>query len=620
MISGLILTIGSLFFMILLFLVYFSKKGNKNNIETTLYKYMIITILLLLITEIISSIIVYYSDIYIFKLIITKIHWFTGIIWFFLLYFYSMAFVSDIKVNSFKEYLLYNKKTKLMTIFTLIVSIIYIFVPFSDLNIVSYLPGLGSYYVLVYCCISVFLVLIYTFINCKTISQRKKVSIYFLAVELTIILVLQVIFPLFAFEAVGASIQMFFLYFNIENPDIKNVKELEIVKDEIEKSNKAKSDFLSNMSNEIVHPMNSIINYSELILKNDNYNEVETKKYIKEISAAGGNLLDIIDNILDISTLESSNDILEPKEYSIINILKDLMNVVNNRLGEKPIEFLLDIDSNIPSRLYGDYNKIYQILLNLLTNAVKYTEVGKIKLTIKSQIINDESLLMIKVSDTGCGIKEEDFDKIFVKFKRLNSDFTNKIEGTGLGLTITKKYVDLMNGTISFDSEYGAGSTFYVNIKQKIVNSMPVGDVKNLIQTHDKVKYIDCSKYTILIVDDDELSLKVTKRILSTYNFNIETLSSGRECIYNIKSEKKYDMIFMDHMMHSLDGIETLHKIRKLDGYVIPPVVALTANAISGMREMYLNEGFDEYLPKPIKSIELNNLIRKYFDNDNKTV
>ena len=615
MIPGLTLTIGSIFFMILLLIVYFSQ-NNKNTIETKLYKYMLITMMFLLITEVISSVITYYSTDYTIKSYATRAHWSTAIFWFYFLYFYSITFVSEISVNSLKEYVFYSPRTKAITIYTIIVAIIYFFVPFDSLETISYIPGPAAYYILGYCASMIVFVIIYTIAHGKNMSIRKKRAIYAQAVLLTAVVLLQIFFKEIAFEAMGASIQMFYLYFNIENPDIRNVEELEVLKDEIDKSNKTKSDFLSNMSNEIVHPMNTITKCSKLILKEDNYSEIETKDYIKEISIAGGNLLNIIDNILDISALESNDEVLEEKEYSLANIVKDLVNVVNTKIGEKPIEFILNVDEKIPSRLYGDHNKIYQVLLNFLTNAIEYTEVGKIKLSITSEMTNDsECVLTMKVSDTGTGIRQEQKDKINSIFNKTDTASKN-VESSNFGLTIVKKYVDMMDGKISVESEYGVGSTFQVVIKQKITNTIPLGNITNAIQSKEKVDYIDCSKYTILIVDDDALSVKVTKRILEPYNFNIKTLTSGRECIYSIKAENKYDMIFMDHMMHDLDGIETLHKLKKLDGYVIPPVVALTANAISGMREMYLNEGFDEYLPKPIKAAELNSLIKKYFDKE----
>lgn len=617
MIPGLTLTIGSIFFMVLLLIVYFSQNNSNNKaIETKLYKYLLVTMMCLLITEVISSTVIYYATDYAPKELTIRIHWLTGIFCYYFLYLYNISFVSDVPVNSLKEYIFYNTRTKLITLFTIIATIIYFFVPFDSLETVTYIPGPAAYYIIGYASIMVLLIIGYTIIHGKGVSSRKKHAIYAQALLIIVVVVLQLLFKEIAFEAVGTSLQMFFLYFNIENPDIRNVEELEVLKDEIDKSNKTKSDFLSNMSNEIVHPMNTITKCSKLILKEDNYSEIETKDYIKEISIAGGNLLNIIDNILDISALESNDEVLEEKEYSLANIVKDLVNVVNTKIGEKPIEFILNVDEKIPSRLYGDHNKIYQVLLNFLTNAIEYTEVGKIKLSITSEMTNDsECVLTMKVSDTGTGIRKEEKEKIDNIFSKTDTA-SKKVESSNFGLTIVKKYVDMMDGKISVESEYGVGSTFQVVIKQKITNTIPLGNITNAIQSKEKVDYIDCSKYTILIVDDDDLSVKVTKRILEPYNFNIKTLTSGRECIYSIKAENKYDMIFMDHMMHDLDGIETLHKLKKLDGYVIPPVVALTANAISGMREMYLNEGFDEYLPKPIKAAELNSLIKKYFDKE----
>ncbi len=617
MIPGLTLTIGSIFFMVLLLIVYFSQNNNNNKaIETKLYKYLLITMMCLLITEVISSTVIYYSEDYSSKDIAIRIHWLTGIFCYYFLYLYNISFVSNVPVNSLKDYIFYNTRTKLITIFTIIATIIYFFIPFDSLKTVTYIPGPAAYYIIGYASVMVLLIIGYTIIHGKGVNSRKKHAIYAQALLIIVVVVLQLLFKEIAFEAIGTSLQMFFLYFNIENPDIKNVEELEVLKDEIDKSNKTKSDFLSNMSNEIVHPMNTITKCSKLILKEDNYSEIETKDYIKEISIAGGNLLNIIDNILDISALESNNEALEEKEYSLANIVKDLVNVVNTKIGEKPIEFILNVDEKIPSKLYGDHNKIYQVLLNFLTNAIEYTEVGKIKLSITSEMTNDsECVLTMKVSDTGTGIRQEQKDKINSIFSKTDTA-SKKVDSSNFGLTIAKKYVDMMEGKISVESEYGVGSTFQVVLKQKITNTIPIGNITDAIQSKEKIDYIDCSKYTVLIVDDDDLSVKVTKRILEPYKFNVKTLTSGRECIYSIKAENKYDMIFMDHMMHDLDGIETLHKLKKLDGYVIPPVVALTANAISGMREMYLNEGFDEYLPKPIKPTELNSLIKKYFDKE----
>ena len=437
-----------------------------------------------------------------------------------------------------------------------------------------------------------------------------------MVVELIVIFALQIIYMYIAFLAIGATLQMFFLYFSIENPDLAMIKELESVTNDIDRSSRAKSDFLSNMSHEIRTPMNAIVGFSESLLNSKKFNEEAAKTDIMHISSAGKNLLDIVNNILDISKIESGRESLEMKEYSIGNIVAELTSIINARLGDKQVKFVVDVDKNIPSKLFGDSTKIFQVLLNILTNSVKYTEVGKIFLSINGESVGNVEKLHIKISDTGYGIKKEDFDKLFEKFSRLESATKNEIEGTGLGLVITKKYVDLMGGNIWFESEYQVGTTFYVDLSQKIINKKQLGDIKDVNIEKEEDTFIDCSDYNILIVDDNELNLKVASRLLSKYKFKIETLNNAKECINRVKMEKHYDMIFLDHMMPEMDGIEAIHILRKLEGYTLPPIVALTANAITGMKEMYISEGFDEYLSKPINIMELNKLINKYFSKN----
>lgn len=615
MITGLMLTIGSLFFIILLFIVYFSKQRFLQ-IRNKIYRYMLIVELILIITELLSSFLIVYADNLFINIFMLRIHWSTGLIWFSLLYYYSMVFISDIQAKNLFEIITYDKKSKIMSVIFLIAIIGYFFVPFDMPNpsSISYIPGAASYYVLGFCAFCVFGIVLYILRNGMNAQLRQKVSVWIMIIELAIIFALQITLPTIAFSAIGAALQMFFLYFNIENPDLKIIKDIETVKEDIERSSKAKTDFLSNMSHEIRSPMNAIVGFSETLLNDLNFNEESARTDIKHIQSAGSNLLDIINNILDISKIESGKETLEEKEYSLGSVVMELSSIIEARLGDKPIKFIIDFDQDIPSKLYGDSTKIFQVLLNILTNSVKYTEVGKIKLTVNGTKQDDYEKLNFKVSDTGYGIKKEDYNKLFEKFSRLETATSNEIEGTGLGLVITKKYVDLMNGKIWFESEWEVGTTFYVELSQKIVDERKIGDIKEPIKTDDKIEFLDCSSYTALIVDDNKLNLKVASRLLGKYKFKIDTASSGEECVYKVKEGNHYDIIFLDHMMPDLDGIKTLHIIKKLEDYDVPPVVALTANAITGMKEMYLKEGFDEYLSKPINISELNKIINKYFD------
>ncbi len=614
MISGLMLTMGSLLFIILLLIVYFSKQRFLS-IRNKIYRYMLIVTVVLLVSELIATFCVGYCNNDVINLLIYRVHWSTGIVWFSLLYYYSMVFISEINANNIMEIVKYDKKTKVMSLIFLILGVGYFLIPFERLepSSISYIPGPASYYVLGFCAFVVFAIVAYIFKNGKNASTRAKVSVWLMIVELVIIFALQLSFPNIAISAIGAALQMFFLYFNIENPDLKIISELKTIKDEIEMSNRAKSDFLSNMSHEIRTPMNAIVGFSETLLNDPNFDEKSARVDIKHIASAGNNLLDIINNILDISKIESGKETLEMKEYSLSSIVMELTSIIEARIGEKPVNFIVDIDKTIPSKLYGDSTKLFQILLNILTNSVKYTEVGKIKLSINGKSDGDYVKLHFKISDTGYGIKKEDYNKLFEKFSRLDTATTKEIEGTGLGLVITKKYVDLIGGKIWFESEYEVGTIFYVSLSQRIINKSGIGDISEPVKPDNEIERIDCSSYNILIVDDNKLNIKVANRLLGAYKFNIDTTTSGKDCVYKVKEGKHYDMIFLDHMMPEMDGIETLHIIRKLEGYDLPPIVALTANAITGMKEMYLKEGFDEYLSKPINISELNKLINKYF-------
>lgn len=613
---GLILTIGSLIFIILLMVVYFSKQRFLS-MKNKIYRYLLVNTILICVTQIISTLLaMYYKDDFI-TLFVHRLTWLSGFIWFIFIYYYSVCFISSKTSNSLIDFIKENKRVKFSSYIFILALIIFYLIPFlkiDEANII-YLPKYVSYYVYAFGGFIVFLIILELILEFKNTTSRKRLSVAIMLLELAILFIFQLMYPSISMSAIGAAIQIYFLYFSIENPDLKIISELENVKSDINKSNRAKTDFLSNMSHEIRTPMNAIIGFSESLLNSDSFSEERARTDIQHISNAGNNLLDIINNILDISKIESGKDELENKEFAISNVIMELSSIIEARLGTGKVKLILDIDENIPSKYYGDQTKLFQVLLNVLTNAVKYTEVGKIKLSVSSGLLKNGFIeLNFKISDTGYGIKKEDYNKMFEKFNRLDSALKNEIEGTGLGLVITKRYVNLMGGNIRFDSEYGVGTTFYIDIPLKVIDTKEVGQITDPTNIIKDVEYIDCSKYRIMIVDDNKLNIKVASRILQKYNFIIDSAFSGQECINKFKQGQKYDMIFMDHMMPEMDGIETMHVIKKQEGFYIPPVVALTANAITGMKEMYLREGFDEYISKPINLAELNKIIKKYFD------
>lgn len=373
------------------------------------------------------------------------------------------------------------------------------------------------------------------------------------------------------------------------------------------KANNAKSEFLTIMSHEIRTPMNAIIGLSESALAED-LSKV-AREDVENINSASNNLLEIIDGVLDISKVESGVLEKNEKEYDVPKLFKDITSITKKRIDKKNIKLKLNIDSNIPTRLFGDGGKIRQVLLNILNNAVQYTEKGTITINAKGEIKKSNVDLIISVEDTGQGIEKEKLEKLFDDSKQ--SELGDINFSQGMGLTIAKKIIDLLQGQIIAESKYGEGSTFTISVTQKIIDDKPIGDIEEYKIEKKKVIPFDAKGKSILLVDDNKLNLKVATRLIKPYQVEIESVESGKQCIDLINDGKKYDLILLDQMMPDMDGIETLHELQKIGGFDTP-VVVLTADAIVGVKEKYLSEGFNDYLPKPIDVNELDKLLKKY--------
>jgi signal transduction histidine kinase/ActR/RegA family two-component response regulator len=390
--------------------------------------------------------------------------------------------------------------------------------------------------------------------------------------------------------------------------------------DAVEKAkdaDKAKSNFLANMSHEIRTPMNAITGMSEFIIR-DSKDEAAVKN-AKMIKAASKSLLSIINDILDFSKIESGKlEIIKNKFYPA-SLLNDIITMMLVKLQDSNVELKLDIDPDIPALLNGDEDRIKQILINLLGNAVKFTKKGFIKLKVTfEEETDDRGFLIMSVFDTGIGIKEEDISKIFDDFTRVDTRRNRNEEGTGLGLAIAKNLAELMGGDLTVKSTYGKGSTFTVKVEVDVLDSEPMGELTNREKEREEEAYrpaITAKGASILVVDDNEMNLEVTEGILEPYGMEIVCVSSGREAIEKFKNQK-FDLIFMDHMMPVMDGEEAMRHIRNLPGGKDAVIIVLTANAISGVGEEYKKMGFQEFLSKPIYPKNMDAIMREFLPPD----
>lgn len=389
-------------------------------------------------------------------------------------------------------------------------------------------------------------------------------------------------------------------------------------------ANQAKSQFLANMSHEIRTPINGIIGMDSMLLKNcDTCDAEEIREYAKNIQSASQTLLSIVNDILDISKIESGKMEIISMEYELFSVLNDCYNMTKVRADAKNLDFEMEIDSKIPSVLYGDEAHVRQIINNFLSNAVKYTKEGKVILRIGYEQKEGETLLLkIEVEDSGIGIKESDMDKLFLNFTRIDEQRNRNIEGTGLGLSLTKHLVEMMGGEIHVTSEYGKGSVFTAIIPQQVVNSAPLGDFTQKYQQYVHSEEMNshillAPEAKILVVDDVEMNLKVAQNFLKQTKAKVDIAYSGEECLRRIGQEK-YDIIFLDHMMPEMDGIDTLKAMKQSKQHLNTdtPVIVLTANAITGAKEKYLEVGFTNYLSKPFSEDELMEMLRMYLPKE----
>ena len=693
---GLILPLGFLFYSILFSIAYFSKE-RMDNYENKVYKWILIDGLVLLIMEFVNTI-AYYAlpETY------AKVE----------LRFYLMMFVGYLEllstymavISRTKEDIEKNWK-KIIGFHSIVFAFCTLLIWTGDITYVTSKYGLGAdgtatmWATAFDALICVILWIINIKRNARKISKVKYIPFFAYLIGSFALGAVQVQFPGFLLITPLVNFTNTILYFTVENPDMKVINQLTLAKSSAEKASRAKTEFLSSMSHEIRTPLNAVIGFSECIKSAPTLEDAQEDA--NEIVKASNTLLELVNGIIDFSKIEDGNLEVQEVSYNPRETFTSLAKLVTPKMNEKNLSFSLFISKDVPETLFGDKENIRKIITNLLTNAYKYTEKGSVEFSINAENKNDKSKIKIDVKDTGHGIKEENIEGIFKSFERLEEDKDGVTSGTGLGLAITQQLVKTMKGEIKVESKYGEGSTFTVELEQKIekladstmldsrieltqkqvtapiqeqivsqpepqpvqqptvvpVQAIPVAEPSDVITpqpavaqvaqtqtvvTQESVQVQPSSQpqptvepqqtatvqtpppgtftlnldgKTFLLIDDNVLNLKIASKLLEKMNaHNITTMTNGYELIEKIKSGEKYDMIISDDMMPEISGTETLAELKKIPGFSIP-VVVLTANAMEGMREEYLQKGFDEYIAKPINKEILSNILIKILND-----